>query len=450
GSDRPCRARRRLRVPRARRRLRRQGPLPGRDERREGQPRPGRRPQGRADRGHPARRRRRGRADAGDQRQADRAAAQRHAGDAADRVAVRLGQPLRRPAHPARRRPAAEGGRRHRRLRHDLGGRDRPAVQPVRPGDPQGPQGLHPRPGQPVEGRRRAPERGLAVRQPGARLRPPPVRRAELRLQGPPGVRRELLAPGHRPGRPQGRRLAPRRRARPVHGRDRPRGGQPPDIAAAPPAVHAARELDLRRPARHTRRARPRRQREQAGHAEAPRRAARAAPVRPRGGPHRPRPVGARPQPRRGQRPHRAGQVRPAAARHHRARGRAQRQEAPGLVRAVDGVAQGSDAPLRLLPPLHGRLHRLARRLQPLGHLRRQRLGQPRRDLGQRVRRGRRPAQARPAGAARRRPRRRADGQDADEPLSRRHRAPGRGRVEPVEADEGLQLRPLPDPAGAL
>ncbi len=76
-------------------------------------------------------------------------------------------------------------------------------------------------------------------------------------------------------------------------------------------------------------------------------------------------------------------------------------KERPGSFADVDRLVQGLASPLRLPPPVQRRPDRLVRRLQPLRHLRRQRLGEPQRAHRQRVRGHQRRAAADPAGAPR-------------------------------------------------
>ena len=129
-------------------------------------------------------RRRAGRARAG-HRQAVQPAAHRHRGDDPPGLAVGLGQPLRRPADPARRRRRRSPRTALIPATHDaLGGRPLPAVPDLRRGDPQGPARRRARRRPAVARGGRRPGRGrLAVPQPVAGGLAAAVRRARLRSQ---------------------------------------------------------------------------------------------------------------------------------------------------------------------------------------------------------------------------------------------------------------------------
>ena len=152
---------------------------------------------------------------------------------------------------------------------------------------------------------------------------------------------------------------------------------------------------------------------------------------------------------RQAQRPARARPRDPAVPRPGHRAAAAQRRAAPRLVRHRDPLVHRPEAAARVLPALRGRPHRLDRRLQPLGHLRRQRLREPQRAQRQRLPARRRPAPARAARAARRALR--AHGHPRAEPaLPGLDRTRPRGRVDSVQAVAGLSVRPDPDPARPL
>ena len=196
----------------------------------------------------------------GDPRQrpgALRAAARGHAGGHPADVAVGHREPLRRAlARPGREPHAARARDAHDRLDDDRG-RPRPALQHARPRDARGPAGRHQGLPDPARRQGRAGRRGREVLQPAALERAPAGQRDDRGRGRADALHRQLVAHGH------GDRRAPRRPRRPGrqrqrhHRRDRGREPRAERGAGAAADDAAARQLDVREPARDARRPRP-------------------------------------------------------------------------------------------------------------------------------------------------------------------------------------------------
>ena len=201
-------------------------------------------------------------------------------------------------------------------------------------------------------------------------------------------------------------------------------------------AVHAARQHDLREPARDARRPRPADRRVAPGHAEAARRARRAvARSRATARPTVRRPVGPRALRRHAQRPDRPVGVRPAVPRRDHARGSATTARSrDGSFAAGTKSLRVADAAVRLPAPVRGRPDGLVRRLQPLRHLRRLRVGLAREHQRVRLRvRSTVSCSCCPEALRTQVFQEVADARPA-QPLPGLDRAPGRRRVQPVPA----------------
>ncbi|CAA9471792.1 MAG: hypothetical protein AVDCRST_MAG30-165, partial [uncultured Solirubrobacteraceae bacterium] len=428
--------------------LPRQGALPERLPAREGQPRAGR-GQGdgprRGDRSDP------GRAGGGDpaHRRGLRAPARRHAGHRPAGLALRRGQPLRRPAPrpPARRR---DPGRRHDRPgEHGLGRRPRPGLQHLRLPHAQGAAGRHPGLGAPVRGPGQAHERGAALPQPVPRRLEPAVPRAQPRHAGARALHRRELAARHGHRRTPRGSHRPRRQPRDHHDRHRLREGIARGRHPAPSRVLPPLEHHLRQPPRDARRPRPARARVQAGRAPAappPRRPASPGARRPADAA---RPLAPRPRAGPRQRPDRAPAEPARPARRVDARRGRERQDPRERLRGGGPLAADGHAPDRVHPAVQRGPARLVRRLLALRRLRRPGRRVARRHPHERLRPPQRPAD--PGAAAAARPGVRVVGEPQPaQPLPRKRRAPGRGRLEPLPALHRLPLRPQAAAAGQV
>ena len=135
----------------------------------------------------------------------------------------------------------------------------------------------------------------------------------------------------------------------------------------------------------------------------------------------------------------------PAARRHHPHGSRPTARSRDGAFKASQGRAQGQHAGVRVLPALHPGPARLVRRLQPLGRLRRAR--RRRRASASTPTRSRSPARAAPASSSSSRRELRGQALQAtlerrpEQPLPRRRRAQDRRRHRPVQAHPRLPLR---------
>ena len=337
---------------------------------------------------------------------------------------------------PAGRPPADDPRRRrHRPVRHDDGGRPRPALQHLRPQDAQGAQRRSSAaPPRPTRGKGEEANAGWAYLNPSLA--------ASSRLfkaldSDTPALKRfigAVLAAGRRPRDAARGPRRPRRPPRHHHRRHRPPEAGALDRDRRPAGLHAPRRHDLRQPARHARRPPAARRRVQARGQEAAALPGRAAPAGARRAPDAARPLRARALARRRQRPHRADEVLGAAAQRRRRADQAQRQAARRRLPGLDQGARGGHARARDGAPLRARPHRLVRRLQPLGPLRRARRRPAAPALYVNLfaaRQRRAQAAARPARAERR-------AQATPTSLDQRWRCPG-------SVERGATCKPTPD-----
>ena len=166
---------------------------------RQGQPRAGGRRPRRQDPEHRPDARRPGRRAHEDHRRGLSPAAPRHEGGHPAGLAVRRGQSLHRPPAPGGRPPGDDPGRRrHRPVRHDDGGRPRPALQHLRPQDAQGAERPHPRLRRLLRRQGRGGQRRLGLPEPVAGGLQPALQGARLRHARAQALHRRVLAAGGR------------------------------------------------------------------------------------------------------------------------------------------------------------------------------------------------------------------------------------------------------------